>query len=204
MAFFATSHGKSPCDGIGGTVKRLVARASLQAPVEKQIMTPKVMYDWANENIAGITFLYMTAACVEKHCTDLSLEARYANVKTVPGTRSHHCFIPITTTQLQMRRLSSDVIYSSVLLGDSPAELASTEVYQPGKYVACIYDNDWFIGNIVERSDINADVLVKFMKRNGKILTWPPEIRKDECWVLLEHVICIIEAPGLHGRRARQ
>ena len=27
--FFATSHGKSPCDGIGGTVKRLVARASL-------------------------------------------------------------------------------------------------------------------------------------------------------------------------------
>ena len=29
--FFATSHGKSPCDGIGGTVKRLVARASLQA-----------------------------------------------------------------------------------------------------------------------------------------------------------------------------
>ena len=28
--FFATSHGKSPCDGIGCTVKRLVARASLQ------------------------------------------------------------------------------------------------------------------------------------------------------------------------------
>ena len=28
-SFFATSHGKSPCDGIGGTVKRLVARASL-------------------------------------------------------------------------------------------------------------------------------------------------------------------------------
>ena len=28
--FFATSHGKSPCDGIGGTIKHLVARASLQ------------------------------------------------------------------------------------------------------------------------------------------------------------------------------
>ena len=27
---FATSHGKSPCDGIGGTVKRLIAGASLQ------------------------------------------------------------------------------------------------------------------------------------------------------------------------------
>jgi len=28
--FFATSHGKGPCDGLGGTVKRLAARASLQ------------------------------------------------------------------------------------------------------------------------------------------------------------------------------
>ena len=37
---FATSHGKSPCDGIGGTIKRLVARASLQATKEGQILTP--------------------------------------------------------------------------------------------------------------------------------------------------------------------
>ena len=27
--FFATSHGKGPCDGIGGTVKRLATKASL-------------------------------------------------------------------------------------------------------------------------------------------------------------------------------
>ena len=35
--FFATSHGKSPCDGIGGTVKRLVRRESLQHPYSYQI-----------------------------------------------------------------------------------------------------------------------------------------------------------------------
>ena len=29
--FLATSHGKSPCDGVGGTVKLLVANASLKA-----------------------------------------------------------------------------------------------------------------------------------------------------------------------------
>lgn len=27
--FYATSHGKGPCDGVGGTIKRLAARASL-------------------------------------------------------------------------------------------------------------------------------------------------------------------------------
>ena len=37
--FFATSHGKSLCDGIGGTVKWLVTRASLQWPICNQILT---------------------------------------------------------------------------------------------------------------------------------------------------------------------
>ena len=37
--------------------------------------------------------------------------------------------------------------------------------YQPGKYIACMYDQDWYIGMIVDRSDENSDVLVKFMRR---------------------------------------
>ena len=34
--FCATSHGKWPCDGIGGTVKRLPANDSLQRPYCEQ------------------------------------------------------------------------------------------------------------------------------------------------------------------------
>lgn len=36
--FFATSH---PCDGIGGSFKRLASRTSLQRPYESQITTTK-------------------------------------------------------------------------------------------------------------------------------------------------------------------
>ena len=39
--FSATSHGKGACDGVGGTVKRLAARTSLQRPYDQQIMTPR-------------------------------------------------------------------------------------------------------------------------------------------------------------------
>lgn len=42
--FSATFHGKGAWDGLGGTVKRLAARASLQRPYEDQIMTP---FQWA-------------------------------------------------------------------------------------------------------------------------------------------------------------
>ena len=37
-SFFATSHGKSPCDGIGGTVKRYTAMESLWWPLENQVL----------------------------------------------------------------------------------------------------------------------------------------------------------------------
>ena len=37
-AFFATSHGKSPCDRIGSTVKCKILCASLQRPVNNQIL----------------------------------------------------------------------------------------------------------------------------------------------------------------------
>ena len=43
--FYATSHGKGPCDGIGGTIKCLAATASLQRAYHSQIMTPCQLFD---------------------------------------------------------------------------------------------------------------------------------------------------------------
>ena len=56
--FTATSHGKGASDGVGGTVKRLAARASLQRLYEQQIMTPFQLFEWASESIPGIVFQY--------------------------------------------------------------------------------------------------------------------------------------------------
>ena len=47
--FSATSHGKGASDRVGGTVKRLAARASLQRPYKQQIMTPLQLFEWASE-----------------------------------------------------------------------------------------------------------------------------------------------------------
>ena len=37
-SFFVTSHGKSPCDGIGGTVRRSTAMESLRRPFKDQML----------------------------------------------------------------------------------------------------------------------------------------------------------------------
>lgn len=49
--FFATSHGKGPCDGMDGAIKRLAYRYSLQ---DENIQTPVALFQWASENIENI------------------------------------------------------------------------------------------------------------------------------------------------------
>ena len=50
--------GKGACDGVGGTVKRLAARASLQRPYDQQIMTPRQLFDWAAGKVPAVFFQY--------------------------------------------------------------------------------------------------------------------------------------------------
>lgn len=53
--FFATSHGKNACDGIGGTLKRTVMRHCLRSSATNQITNPKEMFEYASTEIKGIT-----------------------------------------------------------------------------------------------------------------------------------------------------
>ena len=55
-SFFATSHGKSPCDGVGGTLKRLTARASLQRPLADQILTPTAVFHYCKSQFRESVF----------------------------------------------------------------------------------------------------------------------------------------------------
>ena len=54
--FFTTSHGKSPCDAVGGFVKRYVAKPSLQRPLNDQILSYQSMLDLCVREIPFITF----------------------------------------------------------------------------------------------------------------------------------------------------
>ncbi|XP_065641529.1 uncharacterized protein LOC136073616 [Hydra vulgaris] len=54
--FFGTAHGKSACDGVGGTVKRVINNLSLQRPIGNQILTPKDMFLVAKESFKNIRY----------------------------------------------------------------------------------------------------------------------------------------------------
>ena len=70
---FATADGKGLCDGMGGTVKRIVARASLQRPLDDQIQTHLQFSKWAKiptfqyTDKAEVQIFYLLASLIFVH-----------------------------------------------------------------------------------------------------------------------------------------
>ena len=105
--FHATAHGKGPRDGIGGNLKRLAARASLQASSKDPILTADALYQWAKKNLVG-TLVFFSPK--ENHSiTAQELESRFASADTVPGTQKYHSFVPSAELTLMLRKYSSSL-----------------------------------------------------------------------------------------------
>ncbi len=201
--FFATSHGKSPCDGIGGTVKRSASRASLQATTSSHILTPRDLFQYAENKIKNIQFFWIGREEVTENAK--LLQDRFEKSSTIPGTREHHAFIPLDSTRLQISRISGGHSFVYDTSGHRPhvgqrAEttmklIVSMSDMIPGQYVACKYDEHWWLGNICETSEEEDDVRVKFMHPHGpsRAYSWPR--REDLCWIPLVHIIKCINAP---------
>ena len=129
--FFATSQGKCPCDGIGGTIKRLVARASLQATTGNHILNAKELFSWAKVNISGIKMLFVSTVEIEK--CEMVLKPCLDDAKTIAGTRNHHSFVPVSSDSLQIRRISADVDGTSVKVTSS-SQAPASQSFTYGQY----------------------------------------------------------------------
>jgi len=53
----------SPCDGIGGTIKRLTARTSLQS--KKKILTTEDMAEFCQDEVQGVITIYIPSEIVQ-------------------------------------------------------------------------------------------------------------------------------------------
>ena len=88
--FFEAGHGKGPCDGIGGTVKRMADNAVKRNAV---IQDANDFFAWASqehgcENDSKIDFFFVS----KEECVSSSelIAQRWASVKTFPGTLQVH------------------------------------------------------------------------------------------------------------------
>lgn len=109
--FFATSHGKGACDGIGGTVKRLARRYCLQHP-QTIIKTAEELYNWADENIKNISFMYFESTLYIKTLT--KIEERLSVAVPIKGSQSYHSFIPLDEKRIIVKETSTSTSHKVV------------------------------------------------------------------------------------------
>ena len=195
LSFFATSHGKSPCDGIGVTVKRLTARASLQRPYSEQILNVSSMLSFCKANIPGITFIHILKERVEE--VRAQLKERFASGHTILGTRGCHIFTPVGTNVIAFKRTAEDDFFlgSFNMTGEPEIKDVTIESIRLSEYVACMYDEKWWIGVVDEVSEVEQDVKINFLHPPGHSPSFQWPRRLDVCWVPITDVICQIQAP---------
>lgn len=109
--YFPTAHGKGACDGVGGTVKRLAARASLQLSPDRQIITPQGLFEWPSQsnNLPNINVKFSPENMYNE--AKVFLEGRFINSKRIPGTQKLHSIIPQLNDILNVKRFSTSEKY---------------------------------------------------------------------------------------------
>ncbi|HBS53685.1 MAG TPA: hypothetical protein DD806_06780 [Flavobacterium sp.] len=109
-SFFATSHGKTACDGIGGTVKRMVTNASLQRFDGDHITDALRMYEFCRQKRENketeIEFFFRTKE--EIQIVRNKLATRLSLAKTITGTMKYHNFTTDSKTMIFCKVVSAD------------------------------------------------------------------------------------------------
>lgn len=195
--FYATSHGKGVCDGVGGTVKRLAAKASLQNPIENQILTPLQLFQWSEKNLPSIKFFYVTNEDFVSE--EKVLKSRFEEAVAVSGTQKYHAFIPLETSRVKTKfySFSDDFETHKVQISPGAEDIPFEEIVG---FVACAYDNEWWLAHVNLKDNIEKEITVSFLHPKGPATSFTYPRRLDTLTVPVNYILCQLNPTTATGR----
>ena len=169
--FFATSHGKNACDGIGGTLKRSVSRASLQRPYTDQILTGLDFFNYCQEHIQSIKCYFISTQ--EVNTVSTTLEPRFSKALTICGTQKHHHFAPIGNGRLEIAEMTdSSSIRKQVKIchqevDELPTSAQGIQQNLVGSYVVVKDNSKRWVAYVDQQDEEFGDYLIRFLSPAG-------------------------------------
>ena len=198
--YLESGHGKGPCDGVGGSLKRFADNA-----VKKGVIINNAVdfFEWASENNDKMTCLYVTPGDVS------NTERMLRNAQFVKGLSKCHTIRPFngfvyirTVSCYKMccdqeptcegwEKTNLRVTETEV---EEESETDETEhvVYQVGATVEASYNGKVYRGEIMEYEEDNKEYNIKFMKINraGKYI-WPKSTWSS--WIPASDIVSLIQ-----------
>ncbi|KAJ8895942.1 hypothetical protein PR048_001283 [Dryococelus australis] len=184
--FFGTSHGKSPCDGIGGTVKHLISKASYQRTSIGQIFTAEDMFVFCQANINERRSRF----------NRLFLEERFKDAKRVPGTRQKHRFVPLEGRGCIRSFITSKTVkYEDVKIEHTVDSISvvKPERIKEREFVPGIYDKNWCIAEVVHVNMDDEDCDVHLYHPPGPAASFLKS-RNDKPRMPFTNIVCVLTA----------
>ncbi|KAJ8666802.1 hypothetical protein QAD02_008464 [Eretmocerus hayati] len=114
MAFFATSHGKGLCNGVGGAFQRAATKASLQRPLYDQNTTDVELFAWAQTLDTPMNIIFVPKEEIIQN--EVFLNDCNEGVKTIEATRGYHSFEPLSGEKIRVRIYSSSQDYKDATI----------------------------------------------------------------------------------------
>uniref|UniRef100_UPI00358EEC48 uncharacterized protein n=1 Tax=Myxine glutinosa TaxID=7769 RepID=UPI00358EEC48 len=195
--FFATSHGKGPSDGVGGTIKRLAGKASLQRPYDQQIITPRQLFEFADSEIANVNCQFATAEQYEQESK--LLKARFEETRTIPGTLKLHCFVPVSKEKVTVRAFSFSAEERKEHVKLTPGMIDHNVSAITG-YVTVDYDGHWWVACVMEHTPERHEVDVKFLHPHGPSPAYTFPEPSDPLTIDYQDVLTTVEPTTATGR----
>ena len=98
--YFECGHGKGPCDGLGGTTKRMADEAVNSARVS--IQDANDFYEWAVQSSMKASFFFVSAA----DCSATSTRMEKKKLKPLKGTFKLHAVVGLGQSQIAINDTS--------------------------------------------------------------------------------------------------
>ena len=227
--YFEAGHGKGPCDGLGGTVKRMADEAVRSG--KTTIQEADDLFKWTQSehcSMKNVKFIFVqTSLCQEKSNAISNFE-----IKPIKGTMRIHSVIGkgnnaiITSTvscycdkcishiyqECKSNQWTHELLdvmdKTNNVNGDEAVKSAAenTHVQETvdlslGNFVAAKYEGQVYIGKIIDFDEEDNEIEISFMQNVRRLLQWPKT--EDKLWLEKSEIVCNVSEPLPTGKSAR-
>ena len=118
---------------------------------------------------------------------------------TISGTHQYHAFIPSdeNTSKIHVKLFSKDVTSSQEVGIRSPDKLRLKDIHG---YVTIAYEQNWWLGYIIEKNEVNDQIKVTFLHPVGPSPSFFYPRKSDILWISIKDVLCMVNPVTPTGR----
>lgn len=158
-----------------------MVKGSPQRPLNDQILNVDDMFSFCNEKLTKIKYFLIKSEEVAK--ISETLKRHFDCSATVVGTRSYHKYVPVSESIVRCYFTSDSKEHA-----DHPVSSSIPLSLKRKDSIACVYDNQWWIGEVVDVSNENDDVMVHFYHPPGPHTSFKLS-QVDNVWVPINNVL---------------